>query len=61
MSVASGEASAEQLIAAKHRLEDQIVKVNMDLRDKNSKILELLENIEDLKIQVYSRDKSIEL
>ena len=33
----------------------------MDLRDKNSKILELLENIEDLKIQVYSRDKSIEL
>ena len=61
MSVASGEASAEQLIAEKHRLEDQIVKLNMEAKDKNGKILELLESIEDLKIQVYSRDKSIEL
>lgn len=33
----------------------------MDIKDKNEKILELLESIEDLKVQVYSRDKSIEL
>ena len=61
MSVASGEASAEQLIAEKHRLEDVIVKLNIEAKDKNEKILELLESIEDLKIQVYSRDKSVEL
>ena len=35
--------------------------MNMDIKDKNEKILELLENIEDLKVQVYSRDKSIDL
>ena len=61
MSVASGEASAEQLIAEKHRLEEVIVKLNIEAKDKNEKLLELLENIEDLKIQVYSRDKSVEL
>ena len=38
-----------------------IVKLNIEAKDKNEKLLELLENIEDLKIQVYSRDKSVEL
>ena len=33
----------------------------MDCKDKNEKILELLEMIEDLKINVYSREKSVEL
>lgn len=33
----------------------------MDLKDKNEKILELLEHIEDLKINIYSRDKAVEL
>ena len=61
MSVRSGEATAEQLIAEKHRLEDVIVKLNIEAKDKNEKILELLESIEDLKVQVYSRDKSVEL
>jgi len=33
----------------------------MECKDKNEKILELLEMIEDLKINVYSREKSVEL
>ena len=33
----------------------------MDAKDKNEKILELLETIEDLKINIYSRDKTIEI
>ena len=33
----------------------------MDTKDKNEKILELLETIEDLKINIYSRDKTIEI
>ena len=57
----SGVASPEQLINEKHRLEDVIVKMNIDLKNKNEKILELIENIEDLKVQVYSREKAIEL
>ena len=57
----SGVASPEQLINEKHRLEDVIVKLNIDMKNKNEKILELIENIEDLKVQVYSREKAIEL
>jgi chromosome segregation ATPase len=57
----SGIATEQQLIAEKHRLEDQIVKLNIDVKDKNEKILDLLEQIEDLKIQIYARDKSVEL
>ena len=57
----SGAATTEQLINEKHRLEDVIVKLNIDLKNKNEKILELVENIEDLKVQVYSRDKALEL
>ena len=37
------------------------MKLTMDLNNKNEKILELIENIEDLKVQVYSRDKALEL
>ena len=37
------------------------MKLSMDLNNKNEKILELIENIEDLKVQVYSRDKALEL
>ena len=37
------------------------MKLNIDMKNKNEKILELVENIEDLKIQVYSRDKALEL
>jgi hypothetical protein len=35
--------------------------LNVDIKDKNTKILELLEQIEDLKIQIFARDKSISL
>lgn len=41
--------------------EDQINSLNLSLKDKNEKILELLGELEDVKIQVYARDKSIEL
>jgi hypothetical protein len=33
----------------------------MEMRDKNERMLELLEDIEDLKVQVYARDKSVAL
>ena len=50
-----------ELLEAKDRLEDQVVKLNQELREKNDKLLELLDEIEEVKIQVYARDKSIEL
>ena len=56
-----GVANEQQLLNEKSRLEDQIVKMNMKLNDKNEKILELLEMMEDLKVQIYSRDKTVEL
>ena len=34
---------------AKERLEEQVVRMNMEMRDKNERMLELLEDIEDLK------------
>jgi hypothetical protein len=40
---------------------DQITKLNLELRAKNEKILDMLNEVEEVKIQVYSRDKSIEL
>lgn len=43
------------------KLEDTICKLNLDLKDKNEKILELLSESEEIKIQVFARDKSIEL
>lgn len=45
----------------KERLEDALLKMNDDMKNKNEKILELLDEMEELKIQIYSRDKSIEL
>lgn len=35
--------------------------MNLDLKDKNEKIFELLAELEDVKIEVFARDKSIEL
>jgi Glu-tRNA(Gln) amidotransferase subunit E-like FAD-binding protein len=35
--------------------------MNGDMRLKNEKVLELLSMIEDLKIEIYSRDKTVEL
>jgi hypothetical protein len=37
-------------LEAKDRLEDQLVKLNMELKDKNERLLELLEEQEDLRI-----------
>ena len=43
------------------KLEEQVVKLKIDLKDKNEKLLELFSELEDIKIQVFARDKSIEL
>jgi len=43
------------------KLDDMNQKLNLDLKDKNEKILELLGELEEIKIQVFARDKSIEL
>ncbi len=51
----------QDLLEEKNRLEEQVVKMNLDLKEKNEKLLELLEEIEEVRIQVYARDKSIEL
>ena len=50
-----------ELLEAKERLEEQVVRMNLEMRDKNDRLLELLEEMEDLKVQVYSRDKSVVL
>jgi len=38
-----------------------VTRLNKEVKDKNNSILDLLETIEDLKIEIYSRDKAIEL
>ena len=43
------------------KLEDHTTKLNLDLKEKNEKIIELMGELEDVKIQVFARDKSIEL
>ena len=43
------------------KLEDQVTKLNQDLKDKNEKLIELLSELEDVKVQVYARDKAMSL
>jgi len=40
---------------------DKTTQLNIELKDKNEKIIELLVELEDVKIQVFARDKSVEL
>ena len=42
-------------------LETANINCTVELKDKNSKILEMLGELEEIKIQVFARDKSIEL
>jgi hypothetical protein len=35
--------------------------MNKEMMEKNEKILELLNMIEDFKIEIYSRDKTVDL
>jgi hypothetical protein len=51
----------EKVQAKLDKLDDLNSKLNIDLKDKNEKILELLSELEEIKIQVFARDKSIEL
>lgn len=43
------------------KMEEQITKLNVTIKDKNEKILELLSEVEEVKIQVFSRDKMVEI
>ena len=43
------------------KLEEHTTKLNLDLKEKNEKIIELMGELEDVKIQVFARDKSVEL
>ena len=45
----------------KDRMEEQMVKMTIELKEKNERLIEQLEEMEDLRIQVYARDKSISL
>ena len=56
-----GAGGEQRLIHEKNQLEEKINQMNKDMYEKNEKILELLEMIEDLKIQIYSRDKTVEI
>jgi hypothetical protein len=37
------------------------LKLNNEVKEKNEKIIELLSDLEEIKIQVFARDKTIEL
>ena len=41
--------------------EDTIARLNQEVNEKNEKFLELLTELDEIKVQVYARDKSIEL
>ena len=51
----------EKVLNKIDKLEDHTTKLNIDLKEKNEKIIELMGELEDVKIQVFARDKSIEL
>ena len=52
---------SQELFEEKERLEQLVSDLNLELMRKNEKMLELLDEIEEIKIQVYARDKSVEL
>jgi len=37
------------------------MKLNNEVKEENEKIIELLSDLEEIKIQVFARDKTIEL
>ena len=51
----------ERAVAKIDHLQDTVTRLNLDIKTKNEKILEMLNELEEVKIQVYARDKSIEL
>lgn len=60
MSAAQGDFSEKAQLQIDKLIEKNNL-LNVDLKDKNEKIIELLAEMEDVKIQVFARDKSIEL
>ena len=51
----------EKVLNKIDKLEEHTTKLNIDLKEKNEKIIELMGELEDVKIQVFARDKSVEL
>ena len=41
--------------------DDTICRINLELKVKNEKIIELMVELDEIKIQIFARDKSIEL
>lgn len=56
-----GEEIPENIQIRIEKMEDIISKLNLELKDKNEKIIELINEVEEVKIQVFARDKSIQL
>lgn len=51
----------EGVQARMDKLQDTVSRLNLEIKDKNEKIIELLSETEEIKIQVFARDKSIQL
>lgn len=43
------------------RLEEKLSQMTNDMKTKNEKLIDLLTELEEVKVQVYARDKSVEL
>jgi len=50
LNIAGGGIETQELMDIKERLEESVVKLNLELREKNEKLLELLEDLEEMKV-----------
>jgi hypothetical protein len=50
LNIEGGGIETQELMDIKERLEESVVKLNLELREKNEKLLELLEDLEEMKV-----------
>jgi hypothetical protein len=50
LNIEGGGIETQELMEIKERLEESVVKLNLELREKNEKLLELLEDLEEMKV-----------
>ena len=55
----AADASPDDLHAQLQKLEEVVAQRNQELQHKNVKLLELMQQLEDMKVEVYSRDKTV--
>lgn len=55
------DASPDDLHNQISKLEEVVSVRNQELQQKNNKLLDLMQNLEDMKIEIYSRDKTIQI